>query len=239
MRPLLAYARNEFRSTITRGEGLLVTFLAPLGVIVFFSKFKAAGIRPRPLSFLVPGTVALAIIASSFVSLSIATAFERRYGVLKRLGVTPLGRRGLISGKILATMMVLLLQVAALIAVAFVLGWEWEGKIPQTILLVMLGSITFGSLGLWMAGRVRAEATLAFSNLGFLLAMFLGGIAYPIDDLPDTLHRIASYFPPALFTEGLRSSMNPGNMNWNSVLGLLLWAVVGMFGAMRYFQWEE
>ena len=49
---------------------------------------------------------------------------ERRYGVLKRLGTSPLPRSGLLAGKVGALLLVELLQIAVIAVVGFVLGWK-------------------------------------------------------------------------------------------------------------------
>ena len=54
--------------------------------------------------------LALAVMSTSFTSLAIATGFERRYGVLKRLGASPLPRSGLLAGKVGALLLVEVLQ---------------------------------------------------------------------------------------------------------------------------------
>lgn len=239
MKATRAYGWSEFRSTISRGEGLLVTFVIPIGVLVFFSKFRAAGLKKRPVSYLLPGTIALALIAAAFVSLSIATAFERRYGVLKRLGATPLGQSGVVFGKIAATFGLLIVQVLVQILVAYALGWGWKGNVFEVLLMLVLGTLAFGSLGLWMAGTVRAEGTLAFSNLGFLIALLFGGIAYPVADLPRVLQRVTEFLPAAPLTDGLRAAMNAHPLDWSGVAVLAGWAVIAMFGAVTRFRWEE
>ena len=69
-----------------------------------------------------PGTLAIAIVASGLVNLGIATAYERGYGVLKRLGGSPLGRSGLVAAKLAVVLAIGLAQVVGLLAVATLLG---------------------------------------------------------------------------------------------------------------------
>ena len=95
----------ELRLTARRGENVLVTVVLPVVVLLFFASVSVlpAGIG-RPVDFLLPGTLALAVIATSFVNLGIATAYERNYGVLKRLGGSPLTRGGLLAAKMSAVL---------------------------------------------------------------------------------------------------------------------------------------
>ncbi len=102
----------------------------------------------------------------------------------------PLGRGGgLIAGKILAVLVVLFLQVLVVGAVAGLLGWQpprLEAWLPGAGLLV-LGAAAFTALGLLVAGTVRPEATLAITNLLWILLGALGGIVVPAERLPSLL----------------------------------------------------
>ena len=184
----------ELRLTARRGENVLVTIVIPVIVLVFFSSLSILPTgAASPVDFLLPGAMALAIIATSLVNLGIATAYERHYGVLKRLGGSPLTRSGLLSAKMLAVLVVEVAQIALLVAVAAgVLGWR---PAPSTsILLVaiglLLGTAAFAGLGLFLAGALRAEATLALANGLFLGFLLLGGIILPISHLPPALESL-------------------------------------------------
>jgi ABC-2 type transport system permease protein len=239
MRAAWAYARSEFRTTITRGEGLLVSFLIPIGVLIGFSKIRTGGLEPRPLSFLLPGTITMAVIASAFVSLAIATAFERRYGVLKRLGTTPLGREGVVFGKIFGIAMVIATQVVVQVLIAKWMGWNFSGNLFSTFVVLLVGCVLFGGLGLWMAGTLRAEGTLAFSNLGFMLMSALGGFTHPIVDLPTSVQPIADFLPAAPFARCLRTAMDGGSFHGGDIAVVAIWILVGTGAAIRTFRWEE
>jgi ABC-2 type transport system permease protein len=91
LRMALALGANELRLATRRGENLLITFVIPAGVLLLFSAFDTGGGTGagQPVDRMLPGSIALAIIASSMVSLAIATGYERSYGVLKRLGGSP------------------------------------------------------------------------------------------------------------------------------------------------------
>ena len=100
LRGVAAQVEVETKLTLRRGESLIVTLAIPVGILVFFAKVDVVQTSLRdPVDFLVPGVLALAVMSTAMVSLGIATGFERRYGVLKRLGTTPLGRSGLLTAK--------------------------------------------------------------------------------------------------------------------------------------------
>ena len=241
MRALLAQTAMELRLTARRGESLLVTLGLPLILLVFFGStdFFALG-RPDAIAFLVPGLLALAIMASGMVSLGIATGFERHYGVLKRLGGTPLTRPQLIGAKILAVLAVEAVQVLLIGgAAALLFGWQPAGAgLPAALGLALLGSVAFAGLGLALAGSLRAEATLAAANGLFLLLMLGGGFFLPLGHLPAPVAAVAPYLPAAALADALRAALAGSAVPTLSLTVLVVWAVAAVTLAALTFQWE-
>ena len=130
-------------------------------------------------------------MSTAMVSLGIATGFERRYGVLKRLGSTPLSRSGLLTAKTVNVLAIEVLQAALIIGIGIALGWEANAGILPAIGLLLIGTVAFAGIGMLMAGTLRAEANLAAANGLFLVLLFLGGMAYPLARLPDALETFA------------------------------------------------
>src|SRR3982750_3741520 len=95
-----AMTAMELRLTARRGENLLVTIVIPAVVLLFFASVSVLPTPGRPVAFLLPGSLALAVIATSLVNLGIATGYERHYGVLKRLGGWPLTRAPLLGARV-------------------------------------------------------------------------------------------------------------------------------------------
>lgn len=154
--------------------------------------------------------LALAIMSTAFTGQAIATGFERRYGVLKRLGATPLSRSGLMLAKTLAVLAVEVLQVAVIVAVALALGWRPEGSLAAAALLILLGTAAFSGLGLLMAGLLRAEATLAAANLVYLLLLAAGGVIFPLAKFPARVRPVLELLPISALTGGLRAVLTQG-----------------------------
>jgi ABC-2 type transport system permease protein len=236
-----AQARIEMLLTVRRGESLLVTMVIPLGVLVFFSKVDAVSTTYRdPVDFLVPGVLALAVMSSAMVSLGIATGYERRYGVLKRLGSTPLSRAGLLSAKTLNVLALELVQALAIVLIGLALGWSTSGRVVLAVLLLLVGTVAFAGVGMLLAGTLRAEANLAVANGLFLVLLFLGGMAYPLAKLPDAVQTFAKGLPAAALSETVRAVLTPGaTFPTGELVVLLIWAVAGPLAAARWFRWEE
>ena len=244
LRMAIALAGYEFRLVLRRGEGLLITFVIPVGVLLVFSAFDTSGGTAvgQPVDRLLPGSISLAIIAASLVSLAISTAFERQYGVIKRLGGSPAGTSVVVTAKTLSVVVVQAVQVVLLIGLAtLVLGWTAGpgAFLPLVGAAFVAGTVAFAGLGLLMAGTLRAEATLALANLLFLLSLVLGGIVVPLARMPSAVASVAEVLPPAALTRTLAIGLGsmPGDATEPLVI-LTGWAVLFAVLAARLFRWD-
>ena len=240
-RAIWSQTRAELLLTARRGENVLITVIVPVVLLIFFASLGVvqAGTK-HPVDFLLPGMLALAVIATGMVSLGIATAYERYYGVLKRLGASPLPRGGLIAAKALSVLALEVVQVALLVAVAAAIyGWRPAGSPSVALLALLLGTVAFAALGLAMAGGLRAEATLAGANGLYLLFLLLSGAVLPLDHLPAILQDLARVLPAAALTESLRAALTAGTAFPGSELAVLAaWASIMLAIAARTFKWE-
>lgn len=240
LRTVMAQAATELRLTLRRGESLLVTVIIPVALFVFFASASFLPAGSRSATYLLPGTLALAVISTGLVSLGIATAYERYYGVLKRLGITPLPRAGLIAAKLLAVLALEALQVTVLVIIAvFLYGWRPQGSVPLAILVLLLGTVAFAGLGLLLAGALRAEVTLALANGLFLFFLLLGGLYVPLNHLPGVLVPLARILPANALADLLRATLHsPITVSPQSVMILAAWAILAPLTAIRTFHWE-
>jgi ABC-2 type transport system permease protein len=231
----------ELRLTSRRGENLLAMAVIPAVVLAFFASTSLLAVpAASSVDFLLPGALALAVVAAGLVNLGIATAYERSYGVLKRLGGSPLGRDGLVIAKIGAVGVIVVLQVALLFTVAAVLGWRPGPGVSAVLLLValVLGILAFAGLGLLLAGTLRAEATLALANGLFIAAMLLGGIIVPTSHLPGPLATVAELLPAAALSEALRVALGSGGDPLRPIAILAAWGAAAALASVRWFQWD-
>lgn len=241
LRSIGAQTRAELLLTARRGENILITLIVPVALLVFFTALGVPGLTTdRPVDFLLPGMLALAIIANGMVSLGIATAYERYYGVLKRLGASPLPRGGLLIAKALAVLALEIAQVVVLVVIAAtVYGWRPAGAPLVALLIVALGTVAFAGIGLAMAGALRAEATLAGANALYLFFLIISGAVLPLDRLPGPLAALARLSPAAALTEALRAALTVDvAFPLSALLVLAAWAVGALVVAARTFRWE-
>ncbi len=240
-RQIIAQTRVELLLTLRRGESVLITLVVPVLLLIFFASLNIVqSATGKAVDFLLPGILALAVIAAGLVSLGIATAYERYYGVLKRLGCSPLPRSGLIIAKVISVLVLEFIQVIMLITVAVILyNWRPAGTPILTLLVLAIGTVTFSALGLAMAGALRAEVTLAGANGLFLLFLLLGGGILPLSHLSPTLAAIAEILPAAALTEALQATMSgSASFAWSPFIILVVWTVVILLVAIKTFKWE-
>ena len=244
LRPLTAQTGAEIYMTLRRGETLLLTLGIPVVFLLFFSKVSVVSTPTlTPAQFFVPGILSLAVMSTAMVSLGIATGFERGYGVLKRLGATPLGRPRLLGAKIITIVAVELLQAAVLLPVGIALGWDpgrgGGAAVPAAIGAILLGSAAFAGIGLFMAGTLRAEVNLAAANGLYLILLLLGGMIVPITKLPSGLATFAKLLPAEALSAALHATLGRGAaVPLESWAVLAVWAVAAPLAAALTFRWE-
>ena len=238
---VLAQARFETGTLLRNGEQLLVALVLPamalVGLAVSHSPSLGAG---RHIDLAVPGVLALAVISTAFTGQAISTGFDRRYGVLRLLGVSPLGRNGLLVAKALAVLSIELVQGVVIGGLGLALGWhpQWMGLFAGT-LVALLGTWAFVALALLLAGSLRAEGVLALANLIWIALLGLGGVIIPRTQMPSGLSHLAAVLPSGALGDGLRAAFVHGQMAGLPLLVLVAWGAVATALASRTFRWSD
>jgi ABC-2 type transport system permease protein len=240
VRATIAQAVMELKLLVRSAESLLVTLGIPLGVLVFFSVVDVLPTgEQEPVTFLVPGVLAISVVATGLVAVAIQTAFERKYAVLKRLGGTPLTRGAFLVAKGLSVAALLLVQTILVLLVATVgLGWRPEGGLVLAALLVLLGAMTSTALGLLLAGTLRAEATLAASNALFLVLLVVSGVTFDATALPRPVATFGAFLPMGALQRGLATALGGDGLAVTETLVLVGWGLLAVAIGRCTFRWE-
>jgi ABC-2 type transport system permease protein len=235
----VAHTTTELRLALRQGEQLLVSIGIPLLLLAFFSTVDVLPSGDaEPVDFLTPGILALAVMGNALVSLGIGTGFERSYGVLKRLGTTPLGRPRLVAAKTTVVLLVAVVQIVLVCALAAALGWDPTGGALVALLGVLLGGAAFAGIGLTLAGRLPGLTNLAVTNALYLVLLLIGGMVFPIEELPPILESIARVTPAAALSTVLRAGLTGASLPGVDLAVLVAWAVVAPLAAASTFRWE-
>jgi ABC-2 type transport system permease protein len=237
---IAAQAGLELRTLVRNGEQLLLTVIIPVVLLAGFSLEPL--IKGSRVNFLVPGILALAIMSTAFTGQAIGTGFERRYGVLKRLGSTPLRRSGLIAAKTATVLVVELGQAVLIMLVGLALGWRPDAQATAAVwvlALLLAGTAAFSGLALLMAGTLRAEATLAAANLVYVVLLGIGGVIFPLTKFPPSARPVLRLLPSGALSDGLHSVLSyGGGLPVRDLAVLLVWAAVAITITARVFRWE-
>lgn len=237
---VLAQAQSEISVLLRNGEQLLVAVVLPALVLIGLVQAHSPDLGPaRRVDVIAPGVLALALISSAFTGQAIQTGFDRRYGVLRLLGSTPLGRSGLLTAKAVAALGVVAIQVVVLSVLAAFLGWRPKaiGVLPAAVFLVV-GTATFVALALLLAGLLRAEAVLAVANLVWVLLLAGSAVVVPAHVMPTPLDRIAPWLPSGALADGLRAALQHGRLSVVPLLVLLIWFGAAAALVARTFRWS-
>jgi ABC-2 type transport system permease protein len=237
-RMLAAQTLAELKLVLRNGEQVLLSLVLPLGLLVVLVAVPFIPVEGGRADFFVPGVLALAVMSTAFTGQAIGLGFERQYGVLKRLGATPLPRAVLLLAKTAAVLTVELLQVALLTAVGLALGWDPQGSALAALALVVVGTAAFSGLGLLLGGTMRGLTTLAAANLLWFVLLVLGGVLFPLSAF-GPVEPLLELLPTAALSTGLREVLVDGvTLPWAPLLVLAAWAVAALSAASRFFRWE-
>lgn len=239
-RRVMAQGKYEAKTMLSNGEQLVLMIVMPLlGLIALCVTPILDGMGDSRVAIATPGILALCALSTAFTGQGIATGFDRRYGVLRFLSTTPLGKGGLIAGKVIAVLVALAIQVVVISTVAAFIGWRPPvAGVFIAIPLLVLGAAAFTALGLLIAGTVRPEATLAITNLGWILLAALGGIVLPAANYSATMASYVQWLPSGALGTLMRTALIDSRVDIFSMVILLLWTVFGSIAAIKWFKWN-
>ena len=198
----------------------------------------------RYIDFLIPGLLALTIMQISVAGSGYNIVEYRRKGILKRLFVTPIRPMHFIGGLVLSRLVITVIQVSFLLAVAVILlGVPVEGNVIELLGLIILGSSIFLSLGFFMGSIAKTQqAIMLLGNLITLPQMFLSGVFFSIDSMPDLLQPVARLLPLSYVVSSVREVIVNGLSlaeQMPTVFGLFVWLAISLTLAIKLFRWKE
>ncbi|MEQ8408235.1 MAG: ABC transporter permease [Gammaproteobacteria bacterium] len=198
----------------------------------------------RYIDFLLPGLMAFTLMQLSIAGSGFNIVEYRRKGILKRLFVTPIQPKDFIAAIVMARTTIVLLQLSVLIAFAvFILDVRILGNFASFFLIVILGTFTFLNLGFCLGSVAKTQqAVMAVGNIIIFPQIFLSGVFYPIESMPELLQPIATVLPLSFVATAMRDIANEGASLLAvapSLIGIVIWFVTGFILATRLFVWKE
>ena len=214
-------------------------FVLPLLLLVLTASAFSAD--QDELEVLIPGIAAMGVLATTFTSLAFNITILRDEGVLKRWRGTPMPAGSYLAGLLASAAMNAFAQVLIVVTIGnLVYGVDWPQDPLMLIMFTARGVVCFASLGVAIShANPNEDAAPAYTNAVFLPVIFISGVFYSTDDLPEVLNAIAEALPLKHLIDGLSEAIVGGGGDAaTAALVVGAWTVAGLFLAVRYFRWE-
>ncbi|TSD95317.1 multidrug ABC transporter permease [Skermania sp. ID1734] len=235
LRMLRAQSTLELVLLLRNGEQLLLTMFIPITILVGLTLLPFGALGSDRVDTVVPAVMMVAVMSTAFTGQAIAVGFDRRYGALKRLGATPLPKWGIIAGKSVAVVIVVVVQAVVLGAIGFALGWRPSiGGLLLGAALILLGTACFAALGLLLGGTLKAEVVLALANIAWFVLLGIGSVIFA-PNLPEWLRIAARLIPSGALAEALKQALDL-TVDWYGIVVLAVWGLLAGWAATRTFR---
>ncbi len=252
---LVAYASTSDPSQAQVGQGLLQQAvggaLASAGGATpppsggFSAPVTFESVESRDLGyidFLVPGIVGMTVMQLGLFGVAFGFVQLKRTGALRRLFATPTSPAYFLSAQVASRVVLGYVQVAILIGIGIWFGLQMFGSWLVLAVIIGLALLIFLAVGFAVAGWAKNEDQAApVANLISLPMLFLSGVFFPRDAMPELLRGITAFMPLTYVNEALRGVMNEGAGLLDlgpQLLGMGVWAVITFLIAVRLFKWE-
>jgi len=207
---------------------------------------KTVQVQTRALTyidFLVPGILSLMIMSNNLNGVAATIASWRERGILRRMQSTPLTSSTFIAGQMTARILLGCVQAVGVVLVAaLIFDVEVAGSWWLLLGFILLGTLTFMSIGFIVASLAKTpESASPIAGLISFPMIFVGGIFFPIRDLPALLQPLVKAIPIGYLTDALRGVMNEGlgiAELMTPALVMLGWTLVSFVIASWTFRWD-
>ncbi|XEC93700.1 ABC transporter permease [Paenibacillus tarimensis] len=200
-------------------------------------------LRLRYIDFLVPGIVAMMIMSNNLNGVAAQISSWRERGILRRMQSTPLHASAFIGAQITARLFLNGIQAVIVVLIGqLVFGTQVNGSWFLLLGLIIMGTLAFMSIGFIIAGLAKTpESAGPIAGFVSFPMLFLGGVFFPIQNMPDFLQPIVKLLPIAHLSTAMRQVMNAGaglaDIGYEAAL-LGGWMVAAFAVASFTFKWE-
>lgn len=204
-------------------------------------------VKSRTLSyidFLLPGIMAFMLMNLSIAGSGFNVVEFRRRGILKRLFVTPIKPIDFVLAIVIARMVIVLGQLSIIFGFALaILDANVVGSVFSLYFVIMLSVLMFLTLGFSIGSLAKTQESVGVLATIFIYPqLFLSGIFFPLETLPEYIHPFAELLPLSLVADAMRSIANDGLELidiYANFIGIGIWIVVGMLISTKLFVWKE
>ena len=249
MRPTMALTRVETLLFLRNPTSIFMALLPALllllqAYVIPGTRNPIGGSDPafaalRPIDFFVPVAVSVAMTSIAITNYPSSVGSYRETGILRRLGVTPVGAHRVL----LAQWAVSGLSLASAVALTLIVAWLAIGTTTPrnpvvAVITVVVGTIAMMSLGSVIAAIApSAQAAYGLGLLVFMAAMFTAGVWTPGPLMPDAIRTFSAYTPMGAMTQALTDAWYTGTASLTPFIVMTGWALLTSVFAVRVFRW--
>jgi ABC-type multidrug transport system permease subunit len=220
---------------------IFFSVIMPLGFFFLYCGVFAQSVPYKVTYYL--GPILALTVMGSFWGLSAALVMFREQGILRRFHVTPITPSDMLASSIVANYVLTLPTIATELLLARVLFHVHHfGNWSSIILLMTVGTISFGSLGLVVASVTNTmQETQVINQLLWLPLIFLSGATFPLAYLPAAVQKVGLFLPATYLVNGLQQAIFHDQRPWRLLiesLSLASWAILTFFVSSQLFRWE-
>ncbi len=214
-KPIYILWLREMKIFVRAKSRIIGSLLTPMLFLSFlgtgFASIRFPGIPSDVnfLQYLVPGMVGMTMIFSSMFA-GMSVLWDRQFGFLKEIMVTPVSRISIVLGRIAGGATTSIIQGTAVLLLSLLLGFQISGALGFLLALVFMVLISMSFIGLGLAIASRLKDMQGFSlimNFIMFPLLFLSGAFYPLETLPSFIRWIGYVNPLTFGIDGMRGSL--------------------------------
>jgi ABC-type multidrug transport system permease subunit len=233
-RPEAALARAEVEATLQKAAGRKDVYEAVDSPV--------AEPGARYIDFLIPGLLGMNLMSGGMWGVGFAVVEMRTRKLLKRLIAAPMRKSEFIAALLMSRVVFMLVELVALLVFGyFVFDIVVQGSVAATALVGLLGSLTFGGLGILVASRAqKIETVSGLMNLVMLPMFVFSGIFFSADRFPEVMQPFIQALPLTMLNDALRAIIIEGRTlasQLGEIAGMLLWGGISFLLAVKWFRW--
>ncbi|WP_028045135.1 ABC transporter permease [Cellulomonas sp. URHE0023] len=233
--------------SLARAEGTLLrrdplALVVAVGIPVLAVPMVASsGLYENGTGALLVLLIGFSMLSGVYFNLVTAIVARREARVLERLRTGELRDAEILLGTAAPAIALTWAQaVVGGVLVVVLVGASEGSNVPLAALAVVLGTAVFVLLAVVSTAFTRTVELAQVTTLpGTLIPLFLSGLVFPLDALPDWVQAVAPYSPLTPTVDLLNIALaGSGGAILAPIAILVGWLVVGTWAARRWFRWD-
>ena len=243
MKSFLALTQIDLKLALRNRSVLFFNYFFPLIFFFVFGYSMHAEQGSRVIQ-VVNMVVAIGILGNGLFGAGMRAVQDRETDVLRRYKVTPITPVPLLAASMVTGVILYLPGLIVILILANRLfGMAIPPNLVSLFLFAIVACVAFRSIGLIIAAVVNStQESLILIQPLYMAMLFLSGATFPISFFPDWLQIVTQFIPATYLMTGMAGILQHGESvlaNWQSVIALIVTALVGIFIATKLFRWEK